>query len=167
MAIFIGLGSNLENPRKQILEALDRLDAARGIEIVRCSSLYRTEAWGFRDQPAFVNAAAQIASNLEPRLLLDAMLGIERGMGRKTLKIRWGPRRIDLDLLIYHARIIVEPGLVIPHPHIRERAFVLQPLLEIAPNAGEPGTAKPYAPSLPPLLKRGEGPRLVEQLPNR
>jgi 2-amino-4-hydroxy-6-hydroxymethyldihydropteridine diphosphokinase len=167
VSIFVGLGSNLADPKKQILESLDRLSAIRGIEIVRCSSLYRGEPWGFRDQPAFYNAVVQIATGLEPRALLDKLLGIERAMGRKPLKIRWGPRRIDLDLLIYHARRILEPGLAIPHPHIRERAFVLIPLLEIAPNAGEPGTARPYAPSLARLLRQGEGPCLVEGLPSR
>ncbi len=163
MAIFVGLGSNLENPRKQILESLDRLSAVRGIEIARRSSLYRAEPWGLRDQPAFCNAVAQLETDFEPRVLLDKLLGIERAMGRKPLMVRWGPRRIDLDLLIYHGRRIIEPGLVIPHPHIRERAFVLTPLLEIAPCVGEPGTARPYAPSLPRLLKQGEGLRLIER----
>ena len=148
MAIFIGLSSNLDGPRQQILKALKRLNALPNTRIVRCSSLYRTAPWGYEDQPHFWNAVAQVETQFEPRPLLEQLIGIERAMGRQPLRIRWGPRRIDLDLLLYHARRIAEPGLILPHPHIRERVFVLAPLLEIAPNAGEPGTARPYAPDL-------------------
>ena len=156
MAIFIGLSSNLDGPRDRIIEALERVRALPGTAVVRCSSLYRTAPWGYADQPEFYNAVAQLTTDLEPRPLLEALLGIEKAMGREPLRVRWGPRRIDLDLLLYHARRILEPGLVIPHVHIDERVFVLAPLLEIAPNVGEPGEARPYAPSLSRIRKPGD-----------
>jgi len=156
MAVFIGLGSNLDGPRERIVEALERVDALPRTRIVRCSSLYVTAPWGYVNQPDFWNAAAQLETQLEPRPLLECLRGIEAAMGREPVRVRWGPRRIDLDLLLYHARRVAEADFILPHPHIRERVFVLAPLLEIAPNAGEPGTGWPYAWSLARIRKPGD-----------
>ncbi|MCX7014731.1 MAG: 2-amino-4-hydroxy-6-hydroxymethyldihydropteridine diphosphokinase [Candidatus Sumerlaeota bacterium] len=156
MSIFIGLSSNLDDPRAQILKALERIAALPRTRLARCSSLYRTSPWGYADQPIFWNAVAQIETQDEPRPLLESLTRIERDMGRARPAARWGPRRIDLDLLLYHARRIDEPDLVVPHPRMGERVFVLLPLLEIAPNAGEPGTARPYALCLPRLRRPGD-----------
>ena len=107
---------------------------------MKASRLYRTPAWGKTDQPAFVNAAAVLETELDARALLDAMLGIERDHGRERLDgQRWGARTLDLDLLLYGDEVIDEPGLHVPHPHLHERAFALVPLVEIAPDLVIPG----------------------------
>ena len=129
---FIGLGSNLDDPSGQIACALVELDAIEGTRLTRRSSLYRSAPWGFTEQPVFVNAVAEIETCLSPRALLQALLSIEHAHGRDRGGERWGPRTLDLDLLAYADRRIDEPGLVVPHPHIAQRVFVLMPLAEIA-----------------------------------
>jgi 2-amino-4-hydroxy-6-hydroxymethyldihydropteridine diphosphokinase len=128
---FIGLGSNLDDPRAQVERAFDELAALASTRRLRRSSLYRTAPWGVTDQPAFVNAVAEIETQLPARALLDALLAIERAHGRTRDGVRWGPRTLDLDLLLHGDAHIAEPGLILPHPHIGERVFVLMPLLEL------------------------------------
>lgn len=140
--VYIGLGSNLADPAAQVeagLRALARLPKTR---LVARSRLYSSAPWGRVDQPEFVNAAAQLETVLEPGLLLDALLQIERAAGRERDGTRWGPRVLDLDILVYGERRIAEPGLHVPHPHLPERAFVLVPLAEIAPDLQVPGRGR-------------------------
>ena len=131
---YVGLGSNLDEPERRVRAALDALAMLPSTDLVRRSRLFRTEPWGRAEQPMFVNAAAKLSTRLPPRELLDALLGIERAQGRHRDGTRWGPRVLDLDLLIYGDQRIDEPNLSIPHPHIAERAFVLLPLADIDPH---------------------------------
>jgi 2-amino-4-hydroxy-6-hydroxymethyldihydropteridine diphosphokinase len=124
----IGVGSNTGDPRKNVLAALRALDRA-GSVIAR-SHLYRTAPWGRTDQPEFCNAVALVDTNLSARALLDALKQLEREMGRVPGE-RWGPRAIDLDILLYGDRRIDEPGLTVPHPRLYERGFALVPLAEV------------------------------------
>jgi len=139
---FVGLGSNLGDSidiLQSAFAALDGLDATR---LVRTSALYRTPAWGMTAQPDFINAVAMLETGQAPQALLASMLRIERDAGRERRddgSDRWGPRTLDLDLLLYGDATIDEPGLRVPHPHLHERAFALVPLLEIAPDAVIPG----------------------------
>ena len=131
---FIGLGSNLHGPENQIRSALTRLKAVPLSRLEDCSSLYRNPPIGPQGQPDYVNAVARLLTELQPRSLLDELQTIEQAQGRVRDGIRWGPRRIDLDLLIYGDEIIDEPGLHIPHSGIQSRAFVLLPMSELNPN---------------------------------
>jgi len=135
---FVALGSNLDSPREQVLRAMDELDALPGTRVLRRSSLYRTAPVGNPDQPDFINAVVQIETQSSPEELLHALLGIERRHGRVRDELN-APRTLDLDLLLYEERTIDSPGLQVPHPRMHERAFVLQPLAEIAPDALVPG----------------------------
>lgn len=136
----IGLGANLGRPELTLRNAAVALGALPQSRLVAFSRLYRTPAWGQVDQPDFVNAAALVETGLSPLELLDALLGIEREAGRqRDPDARWGPRVLDLDLLLYAGRMIDEPGLRVPHPHLHERAFALVPLAEIAPAEPFPG----------------------------
>jgi len=128
---FVGIGSNLGNPVEACCEALGRVDRIPGIRLLRCSSLYRTSPLGPQDQPAFINAVAEIRTSLPPTRLLHALKGIEHSMGRSETE-KWGPRVIDLDILFYGQEVLQEEGLVIPHPELHRRAFVLVPLGELA-----------------------------------
>lgn len=113
--------------------ALQRLDADLGVSVEAVSTVYRTPPWGKTDQPDFLNAAAELRTGLTPRALLDLCLGAERELKRVRAE-RWGPRLIDIDVLLFGAQEIHESGLDIPHPRLTERAFVLVPLAEIAPE---------------------------------
>ncbi|HET8940500.1 MAG TPA: 2-amino-4-hydroxy-6-hydroxymethyldihydropteridine diphosphokinase [Rudaea sp.] len=139
---YIGLGSNLADPAKQIRAALHALANLPQTRLVRQSRLYASAAWGIVDQPDFVNAVAEIETALVPRALLAALLDIERDAGRVRESTRWGPRVLDLDILVYAQQCIDEPGLRIPHPYLHERAFALMPLMEIAPHLVIPGRGK-------------------------
>lgn len=119
--------------------ALELLDAHEGIRVVRVSTLRQTEPWGPVEQPAFVNAAAELETSLGPRELLEILLGVERGLGRVRVGPRYGPRTIDLDLLVYGDAVIAEPGLQLPHPRLHERRFALEPLAELDPTLVVPG----------------------------
>jgi 2-amino-4-hydroxy-6-hydroxymethyldihydropteridine diphosphokinase len=130
---YVGLGANLGDREAAILEAADRLGASR------LSTIRETEPWGYADQPPFLNAAAEVDTELAPRGLLDRLLEIERSLGRLRLGPRWGPRTIDLDLLLYGDEVVDEPGLVVPHPRLHERLFVLEPLNELDPALKIPG----------------------------
>ncbi|MBB1060632.1 2-amino-4-hydroxy-6-hydroxymethyldihydropteridine diphosphokinase [Marilutibacter spongiae] len=138
---YVGLGANLGEAEAAVragLAALDRLPSTR---CVAASRLYRTPAWGLAEQPDFINAVAALDTALPPERLLDTMLDIEREAGRDRRQDgpRWGPRVLDLDLLLYGESIIDLPGLQVPHPRLHERAFALLPLLEIAPDVAIPG----------------------------
>lgn len=136
---YIGLGSNLDDPVQQIRRALIALGTIPRTRLLRHSRSYRTAPWGITEQPAFVNAVAELASALAPRELLDALLAIERAQGRRRDGSQWGPRTLDLDLLTYAQLQLTEPGLVLPHPHIGARAFVLVPLAELDASLLIPG----------------------------
>ncbi len=129
----LALGANLADRFEALREATRRIAAVPEIELVARSRIYETPPWGKTDQPAFANAALTVRTSLSPRALLETGLEIERAMGRVRLE-RWGPRRIDIDVLTYGDEHIAEPHLTIPHPAIADRAFVLVPLLEIAPD---------------------------------
>lgn len=137
----VGLGGNIGDVAAALRDALAALDALPGTRLLRASGLYRTPAWGVQDQPDFVNAAALLATTLSPRALLDALLAIERAHGRERAAdgSRWGPRTLDLDLLLYGDAVIDEPGLVVPHPQLHARAFVLVPLADVAADVEVPG----------------------------
>jgi 2-amino-4-hydroxy-6-hydroxymethyldihydropteridine diphosphokinase len=136
---YVGVGSNLADPRAQVERALQSLARLPESRILRSSRLYRSAPWGMLDQPEFVNAAAALETKLSPQALMQALLAIERNAGRERGGGRWGPRILDLDLLLYGSLTLAEPGLQLPHPHLHERAFVLLPLAEIAPHLEVPG----------------------------
>jgi 2-amino-4-hydroxy-6-hydroxymethyldihydropteridine diphosphokinase len=131
---WVGLGSNLGDGRRQFRDALRALHADPAIEVRRASSLYRTAPWGVTDQPEFSNAVAELRTSLAPHALLDRLLAAERAAGRVRDGARWGPRTLDLDLLVYDDAVIDTPTLRVPHPHAHERDFVLVPLAELAPE---------------------------------
>jgi len=132
---FVGLGSNLGEREATLWKALEGLGATEGIEVVAVSSFRETDPVGVVDQPRFVNGAAALETSLRPRELLERLLDVERSLGRdRAVEERWGPRTLDLDLLLYGGETIDEPGLEVPHPRLAERAFVLEPLLELDPD---------------------------------
>lgn len=136
----VGLGGNLGDAAVTLRNAFKELDALPDTRLLRTSRLYRSRAWGRTDQADFINAVAMLQTELGARELLDALLGIEHDAGReRNLDERWGPRTLDLDLLLYGDAVIDEPGLHVPHPHLHERSFALVPLVEIAPDAMIPG----------------------------
>lgn len=130
---YVGLGSNLDAPRRQIEDALLALAQIRDTTLLRCSRLYRTPPWGRLDQPDFVNAVAELDTSLSADALLDALRRIEHAAGRERSE-RWGPRSLDLDLLLHGDTRCDTPTLQLPHPRMHERAFVLVPLAELAPD---------------------------------
>lgn len=137
---YVGLGANVGDARAAVESAFGALDALPRTRLVGRSRLYRSPAWGPVPQSEYVNAVAAVDTRMEPMQLLDALLGIERAAGRdRSLAPRWGPRTLDLDLLLYGDRSIDVPGLQVPHPRLHERAFVIVPLAEIAPDIGIPG----------------------------
>lgn len=127
---YIGVGSNLDEPLRQCRQAMIEIAAARETRLLRISSYYRTEPVGVSDQGDFINAVAEIRTILPPRELLQALQAIEKQMGRRET-FRWGPRIIDLDIILYGMEIITEEGLVIPHPECHRRKFVLVPCCEL------------------------------------
>jgi 2-amino-4-hydroxy-6-hydroxymethyldihydropteridine diphosphokinase len=131
--VFLSLGGNLGEPAKAMAEALRMLDKDSATRVVAVSSLYRTPPWGKTDQPDFLNAAAELSTSLAPRGLLDLCLEAERRLKRVRAE-RWGPRLVDIDILVFGDRTVQEEGLAIPHPRMLDRAFVLVPLAEIAPD---------------------------------
>ena len=135
---FIGLGSNLGRPEAQLRRAIAALAELPETRLAAASSLYRSAPVGHADQPDFVNAVAQLSTALTPPVLLAALLWIEKRFGRER-SFRNAPRTLDLDLLLYDAHILAEPGLELPHPRMHQRAFVLAPLVEIAPDCEIPG----------------------------
>lgn len=131
MIAWLSLGSNLQQPVLQLQQALKRLGEAAGLEVLRTSSFYRTPPWGDEQQDDFINAVVQIETSLDPIPLLRVLQSIEKAMGRQRCGRRWGPRLIDIDLLLYGNQQFHSAELKIPHPHMFERAFVLKPLSEL------------------------------------
>ncbi|KAF0192965.1 MAG: folK [Gammaproteobacteria bacterium] len=131
---YVGLGANLGNPVRQLLAALDALEHIPATRVIASSSLYRSRPMGDIGQPDFINAVAALATGLTPLELLEHLQRIEREQGRVRTVERWGPRRLDLDLLLYGDETIRSARLQVPHPGLCERDFVLCPLNEIAPH---------------------------------
>jgi 2-amino-4-hydroxy-6-hydroxymethyldihydropteridine diphosphokinase len=135
---YVGLGANLGEPRQQLRRALLELDAVPRTRVVKASSLYRSEPMGYANQPEFVNAVAQLETSLRAARLLAELQAIEARHGRSR-SFANAPRTLDLDLLLFGESTVETAKLAIPHPRMHERAFVLQPLLEIAPEIIVPG----------------------------
>jgi 2-amino-4-hydroxy-6-hydroxymethyldihydropteridine diphosphokinase len=137
--VYVGVGSNLGDREGTIRRAVERLRDEPEIDVLRVSSLIETEPWGYEDQPRFLNGALELRTSLPPRRLLDVLLAVERTLGRTRDAVRYGPRTIDLDLLLFGQKQIREPGLTVPHPRLHERAFALAPLQELDPDLVIPG----------------------------
>jgi 2-amino-4-hydroxy-6-hydroxymethyldihydropteridine diphosphokinase len=133
---YVGLGANLGDREVAIRGAAERLGARR------LSSIRETAPWGYEAQPRFLNAVAEVETELPPRELLERLLEVERDFGRVRDGVRWGPRTLDLDLLLYGSARLEEPGLTVPHPHLHERLFDHEPLAELAPSLEVPGKGR-------------------------
>ena len=137
---YVGLGANLGDREATIRRAVALLDDLEDLKVVGVSTLRETEPWGPVEQPAYLNGAVAVETELDPRELLDALLDVERRLGRvRDDEKRWGPRTIDLDLLLYGDLVLDESGLGVPHPRLHERRFALEPLADLAPDAVVPG----------------------------
>lgn len=136
---YVAVGSNLDDPAAQVRTAIERLASLGCSRLIARSALYRSAPLGPQDQPEFVNAAVGLLTQLTPVQLLHALKELEQSMGRTVPVVRWGPRRIDFDLLVYGAQRISEPHLTVPHPGVPIRNFVLYPLRDIAPSLDVPG----------------------------
>ena len=135
---YIGIGSNVGDRREFCRKAVRSLDSAEGIRVTRVSSLYETAPVGGPPQRSFINVVAKIDTELEPRALLEICQAIEHRLGREPSDIRWGPRVVDLDILLYGSEKVSEPDLEIPHARLKERRFALVPLLEVDPDLTDP-----------------------------
>lgn len=135
---YIGLGSNLGEPEANLKKALELLDSFPGVQIKKVASLYRTEPLGYTGQDWFLNTVAEVETSLSPHELLSLLLDTEERLGR-VRTIRWGPRTVDLDLLLFGGEEVNTPDLMIPHPRMSERAFVMVPLAELEPELIIPG----------------------------
>jgi len=139
---YVGLGANV-GPREETLrQAVELLATEDGVEVVGVSTLRETDPVGVVDQPRFLNGAVAVGTTLSPRELLDVLLRIERTLGRVRDGTRWGPRTVDLDLLVYADEMVDEPGLRVPHPRLQERRFALEPLAELDPGLVIPGAGR-------------------------
>ncbi|WP_066634349.1 2-amino-4-hydroxy-6-hydroxymethyldihydropteridine diphosphokinase [Desulfolucanica intricata] len=136
--VFLGVGSNLGDSYNNIQKAINLLNEINGVKIVAVAPFYKTAPVGYLDQDWFLNSVIECKTEIPPRELLYALLDIENKMGR-VRTIRWGPRVVDLDLLIYENERINEPDLIVPHPRMTERAFVIVPLADLAPDLKMPG----------------------------
>ncbi len=132
--VYIGLGSNLAEPRLQLQNALSALTQTDGISHVECSPLYISDPLGPADQPRYVNAVARLMTTLAPLQLLDELQRIEQEQGRVRKEQRWGPRTLDLDIMLFGDAVINSERLTVPHYDMRNRGFMLWPLFEIAPD---------------------------------
>ena len=141
MRAYVGLGSNLGDRGQTIEQAIAFLSAEPEVEIVATSTLRETEPWGPVAQPSFLNGVVEVETSLEPRALLGVLLDVERRLGRVRDE-RFGPRTIDLDLLVYDDAVLDEPGLTVPHPRLHERVFALEPLHELDPELVVPGRGR-------------------------
>ena len=135
---YVGLGANLGSREETLHRAVELLGDADGVEVVAVSELHETDPVGVVDQPRFLNGAVEVETTRTSRELLDLLLEIERSLGRVRAE-RWGPRTVDLDLLVYGDEIVDEPGLRVPHPHLHERRFALEPLADLDPELEVPG----------------------------
>jgi 2-amino-4-hydroxy-6-hydroxymethyldihydropteridine diphosphokinase len=137
---YVGIGSNLGDSNRTVQEALELLREQDGIRVLAVSTLRETDPVGYEEQPRFLNGAVALETELGPRKLLDRLLEIELKLGRvRGEGPRYGPRTIDLDLLVYGSETVAEPGLQVPHPRLAERRFALEPLAELAPALEIPG----------------------------
>ena len=161
MRAYVGLGSNVGDRRANLARAVDLLRGAPLVEVVRLSALYETPPWGYLAQAPFLNAAVAVETSLGPRQLLVALKSFEARIGRRRT-FRWGPRVIDLDILVYDDLTLDRRGLSLPHPALPERAFVLVPLGDVCPDFRAPDGR-----SLPDLLASLDlrGIRLVGEVP--
>ncbi len=141
---YIGLGANLGDRERTLRKAIAMLDAHEGVEVTNVSPFHETEPVGGPPQGDYLNAAAEVRTRLSARDLLETLLDVEAAFGRERT-VRWGPRTLDLDLLLYDDAVIDEPDLRVPHPRMHLRRFVLEPLCEIAPHAVHPGLGKTVA----------------------
>ena len=139
--VFLGLGSNLGDREGFLNKAVQSLAEDADMGILKRSSIYESEPWGFREQEPFLNSVIEAVTELRPDELLAFCKKIEAGLGR-TEGPKWGPRCIDIDMLIFSRRIVEAPGLIVPHPRLAERRFVLVPMAELAPGMRVPGTGK-------------------------
>jgi 2-amino-4-hydroxy-6-hydroxymethyldihydropteridine diphosphokinase len=139
---FVGLGANLGDREATLRRAVDLLGQSHGVHVVATSSLRETDPVGFLDQPRFLNGAVELETGLGARELLARLLEVERALGRDRTGPRYGPRIVDLDLLVYGDERIDEPGLRVPHPRLHERAFALEPLAELQPALVVPGRGR-------------------------
>jgi 2-amino-4-hydroxy-6-hydroxymethyldihydropteridine diphosphokinase len=142
MRAYVALGSNLGDSRQHLLDAIEALAALPQTAVTARSRIYRTPPWGVTDQPDFLNAVVALETALPPHELLDALLTIERAAGRQRNGERWGPRTLDLDLLHVVDQAVNDERLTLPHPHIADRAFVLLPLHDVAPDLAIPGQGR-------------------------
>jgi len=138
---YVGLGANLGSREETLREAIVILDRAPGVDVLAVSELRETEPVGPIEQPSFLNGAVELETTLSARRLLDLLLDAERALGRIRGE-RWGPRVVDLDLLVFGDEAIDEPGLEVPHPRLAERTFALEPLAELAPELVIPGRGR-------------------------
>lgn len=144
----IGIGANLGDRLATMRDAVRRIEDVEGLRLIARSHVYETAPVGVVDQPAFLNAAISVWCTLSPFALLEALLGVERALGRtrSSTDVRWGPRAIDLDVLWLEGIVLADPRLVVPHPRLHERAFALVPMLEIVPGAIDPRSGEPFVP---------------------
>jgi 2-amino-4-hydroxy-6-hydroxymethyldihydropteridine diphosphokinase len=138
--IFLGLGTNKRGRENSLFRALERIHSHPDMQLLKISSLYKSAPWGMEDQPWFLNAVCQIETNLSPCDLLRELKQMEKDLGRIIPEVRWGPRKIDIDIILFHDSIIDTPDLRVPHKHLTERLFVLIPLLELVPEGLHPET---------------------------
>lgn len=136
---YVGIGANLGDRESTIRQALELLATEPGVDVVASATLRETEPWGPVPQPRYLNGAVALETRLDPRALLEVLLRVERALGRVRDGERWGPRTIDLDLLLHGDTVVDEPGLELPHPRLHERVFVLEPLAELDPTLEIPG----------------------------
>lgn len=146
MRAVIGIGANLGDRLATMREAVRRVEDVEGVRLIARSHVYETAPVGVLDQPTFLNGAISALCTLSPMALLEALLGVERALGRtrSSADVRWGPRAIDLDVLWLEGIVLADPRLVVPHPRLHERAFALVPMLEIVPGAIDPRSGEPF-----------------------
>jgi 2-amino-4-hydroxy-6-hydroxymethyldihydropteridine diphosphokinase len=159
--VYIGIGSNLDNPVQQVNESFAELDTIPGTALVLHSSLYRTAPMGPEGQDDYINAVAVLETRLDAHELLHRLQEIEQQHRRVRLQ-HWGPRTLDLDILLYGDKIIESDELVVPHPGIHERPFVLYPLVEVAPDLEIPGNGNVNA--LLALCQQAEAGKVIEKV---
>lgn len=161
-SVYISLGSNMGSKRENLAQAVELISNIPGVKLKNRSSLYETEPWGKTDQDKFLNQVIEIETSLPPRELLKELQDIEINMGRQR-KEKWGPRIIDLDILLYGNEVLDDPQLTIPHPRMRERLFVLVPLAEIGADLRFPDNGATVREVLSSVLAR-EGNRGIERI---
>jgi 2-amino-4-hydroxy-6-hydroxymethyldihydropteridine diphosphokinase len=157
---FIGIGSNLPDPQTNCDAAITHIAAIPECQVLRRASYYRTEPVGFLDQPWFINTVLELRTTLSARELMECLQGVENLMGRKKLA-KWGPRIIDLDILLYGQEVINAPDFIVPHPELHRRRFVMEPLFEIAPYVIHPA----FGISVAGLMQRLDDNSRVERSP--